>query len=94
VTYDAATCSAEKLIILHGALTDFAGYAGCAQANGGNGGATTVDSTGQTATWYNLVWTNGTTAGHPGFGTGGARTWNAAGLCGMAADDKTRATCP
>jgi hypothetical protein len=53
-----------------------------------------VDSTGQANVWYNLVWTNGTTAGHPGFATSGARTWNAGTLCGMASDDHSVSTCP
>jgi len=94
VAYDAATCSAEKVVILYGALNDFTGYAGCAQSNGEADGTTTIDSTDHASTWYNLVWVEGTTAGHPGFGTGGARTWNAAGLCGVTADDKSHATCP
>ena len=94
VTYDAATCSAQKLIILYNTLGAWSGYSGCAQANGGNGGVTTVDSTGQTNVWYNLVWTNGTTAGHPGFATSGARAWNAGTLCGMTSDDHTVSTCP
>jgi uncharacterized repeat protein (TIGR01451 family) len=94
VAYDAATCSAEKVVILYGALNDFTGYAGCAQSNGEADGTTTIDSTDHASTWYNLVWVEGTTAGHPGFGTGGARTWNAAGHCGVTADDKSRTTCP
>ncbi len=94
VAYDAATCSAEKVVILYGALNDFTGYDGCAQSNGEADGTTTIDSTDHTSTWYNLVWVEGTTAGHPGFGTGGTRTWNAAGLCGLTADDKSHATCP
>jgi hypothetical protein len=98
VTYDAATCSAQKLIVLYNTIGTWTGYAGCAQNNGGNGGSTTIDSTGQTATWYNLVWTSGTVAGHPGFAFNGttntARTWNVGTLCGMASDDKTKATCP
>ncbi len=94
VSYDAATCSAQKLIILTNAIGTWTGYAACAQPNGGNAGSTTIDSTGQTAAWYNLVWTNGTTAGHPGFATGGTRTWSVGTLCGMTTDDKNRTTCP
>jgi hypothetical protein len=94
VAYDAGTCSAQKVIVLHGGLDDFTGYAGCAQSNGGNGGSATLDSTGHTATWYNILWTSGTTAGHPGFATGGARDWSVGTLCGMTADDKTHTTCP
>jgi len=95
VTYDAVSCSADKVIILYGTIGTWTGYGGCAQSNGGNTGATTVDSTGQTSTWYNLVWTVGTVAGHPGFATGGARDWTvAAGVCGMTGNNLTRASCP
>ncbi len=94
VTYDAATCSAQKLIVLYNLLGTWNGYAGCAQADGGNAGTTTIDSTGQVNAWYNLVWTNGTTAGHPGSSSSGERTWNVGALCGMAGDDHGRVTCP
>jgi hypothetical protein len=98
VTYDAGTCGAEKVIILHGNIGAWTGYAGCAQADGGNTGSTTVDSAGQNNVWYNLVWTQGTTAGHPGYAFDGTadlpRTWPAGALCGMVADDPSHATCP
>jgi hypothetical protein len=99
VTYDAATCSSSMAIILYGNLGTWTGYAGCAQSNGGSGGSATIDSTGQTATWYNIVWTSGTTAGHPGFAFNGttevARTWTVGNtVCGMTANDQSHATCP
>lgn len=94
ITYDAATCSAEKVVILYNALGAWNGYAGCAQPAGGNSGTTTVDSTGQVNVWYNLVWANGGTGGHPGFASAGPRTWNAATLCGLTADDHAKASCP
>jgi hypothetical protein len=94
VTYDTATCSAQKVIILYNALGTWDGYSGCAQPDGGNNGATTLDSTDQENVWYNLVWTTGGTAGHPGFASSGARTWNVGALCGMNADDHGRTTCP
>jgi hypothetical protein len=86
-------------IILYGNLGTWTGYAGCAQSNGGSGGSATIDSTGQTATWYNIVWTSGTTAGHPGFAFNGttevARTWTVGNtVCGMTANDQSHATCP
>jgi hypothetical protein len=94
VTYDASTCFAEKVIILCGGLGAWTGYAGCAQSDGGNGGSTTVDSAAQNNVWYNLLWTQGTTAGHPGFATGAGRTLTAGTLCGMTADDPSNASCP
>jgi hypothetical protein len=97
VTYDGTTCSAQKLIILFNTIGIWTGYAGCAQDDGGNTGITTVDSTGQESTWYNLVWTNGTTAGHPGFGFDGSqavnRVWNAAGYCGVTHGDHADKAC-
>ncbi len=94
VTYDAATCNAQKVVILYNALGAWSGYSGCAQSDGGNSGTAMVDSAGQVNVWYNLVWTNGGTAGHPGFASSGARTWNVGTLCGMSADDHGRAACP
>lgn len=94
VTYDAATCSAQKLIILYNSLGAWDGYTGCAQAEGGNSGFTTIDSTGQSNVWYNLVWTNGATAGHPGQASSGSRTWAVGNLCGMGQDDHTKSSCP
>ncbi|MBP7146427.1 MAG: S8 family serine peptidase [Acidobacteria bacterium] len=94
VTYDAQTCSAQKLVVLYNALGTWDGYAGCAQPDGGNAGSTTIDSTGQANVWYNLVWTDGATAGHPGFGSADPRTWTAGSLCGVTDDDHTRTTCP
>jgi hypothetical protein len=94
VTYDAATCSAQKVIVLYNALGAWDGYAACAQPDGGNSGSTMVDSTGQENVWYNLVWTSGGVAGHPGFATSGARTWTVGTLCGISADDHERTTCP
>ncbi len=98
VAYDATHCSSPKAVILYGNIGSYAGYAGCAQTNAGNAGAATIDGTTLNNVWFNIVWTSGTTAGHPGFAFDGvhdiARTWKAAGLCGLTADDQTRATCP
>ncbi len=94
VTYDATTCSSQKLIVLYNSLGAWNGYSGCAQPDGGNSGATTVDSTGQANVWYNLVWTSNGTAGHPGYASSGPRDWNVGTLCGMTADDHGKTTCP
>ena len=73
VTYDTSPCSTSKAVILYGNLGDFSAYVGSAQDDAGSGGAAVIDSTGLDSVWFNIVWTSGTTAGHPGYefdGTG------------------------
>ena len=94
VTYDTAACTGQKVIILSNAIGAWTGYSACALANGGNSGSTSFSSPGPVSTWYNVVWTQGTTAGHPGFSSSGARTWNVGTLCGMTTDDHSHSTCP
>jgi len=97
VTYDTSACSAQKLIILYGYIGAWNGYSGCAQPDGGNSGQTTIDSEGYGNVWYNLVWTDGITAGHPGYAYDGTqnipRTWTVGTLCGMSGDDQTNGGC-
>lgn len=98
VVFDAASCSAPQAAILYGDLVDFSGYRGCAQAAAGNTGSATIDAPALGNVWFNIIWTDGATGGHPGFGHGGAgdvpRTWNAAGFCGITDDDHTTSSCP
>jgi hypothetical protein len=98
VTYDATACAGEKAVIVYGSLGNFSTYQGCAQSDAGEAGTATIDASGLTNVWFNILWTNGTTAGHPGFGSSGTtdveRSWSAAGFCGIAADDHGRYTCP
>ncbi len=98
VTYDAGACVAQNAIILYGNLENFSTYQGCAQSNAGNSGTTSFDASALENVWFNIVWTNGTTAGHPGYGSSATvdveRSWNAAGLCGVMADDHGRDACP
>jgi hypothetical protein len=98
VTYDATHCSDQNAIILYGTLGNCAGYAGFVQCSGGNGGTTYLDSSLLPNAWFNIVWQNGTTAGHPGYGFDGVsdvpRTWTATGRCTATADDSSRGTCP
>ncbi len=60
--------------------------------------AATIAADGLDNVWFNILWTSGTTAGHPGFRFDGAvdvaETWTAAGLCGLTADDHSRSACP
>jgi hypothetical protein len=98
VSYDATTCVGARAVILYGSLGSYAGYEGCAQADAGRAGTAAIDASGLGNVWFNVVWTTGSTAGHPGWGSDGTadveRSWNAAGLCGVAADDHGQRTCP
>lgn len=94
VTYGITPCRAERASILYGRLGDYAGYAGCALADAGSAGTATIDASALGSAWFNIVWANGTTAGHPGFASSAARSWRAAGFCGLLADDHGRDTCP
>jgi hypothetical protein len=103
VTYDASSCSFQKAILLYGTIGSYTGdptpYVGCADSNLGNTGSdTAVNASTLNNVWFNILWTNGTTAGHPGFAFNGtsnvARTWAVGSLCGMAADDQSKSTCP
>lgn len=95
VTYDATTCSGAQTAILYGTIGDYTGYSGCAQPNGGSSGSTTIDTSTINNAWFNIVWTDGAgTAGHPGYGTAGARSWSGVGYCGITADDTSKTTCP
>lgn len=98
VAFDAVSCSSPKAVILYGALGDYTGYTGCAQADAGNTGSATIDASGLANVWFNIIWTTGTTGGHPGFARAESgdvpRTWPAAPLCGLTADDHNRETCP
>jgi hypothetical protein len=98
VSDDATACAGSKGIVFFGSLGDFSSYRGCAQSNAGSTGTAVIDASGLSNVWFNIVWTNGTTGGHPGYGSSGGtdveRTWNAAGDCGVTADDHSDATCP
>ncbi len=97
MTYDASACSSSRAVILYGALGSYGAYAGCAQGDAGAAGTATIDASSLGNVWFNIVWTGGATAGHPGYafnGTGDIeRPWNAAGFCGVTADDHTNAIC-
>jgi len=99
VTYDASTCSAQKAVLLYGALGSWDAYAECADNDLGNAGQdNSVNATGLDNAWFNIVWTNGPIAGHPGYGYNGSsnvvRPWTVGTLCGMASDDHSHAACP
>jgi subtilisin-like proprotein convertase family protein len=103
VTWDVTHCHAAKAILLRGDLSSFAGnptpYAGCADPDLGVGGTDgAVDVSGLQDAWFNVVWTDGTTAGHPGWAFDGtsriARTWKATAFCSVRSDDPSNGACP
>ena len=98
VTYDASTCAASRAVILYGSLGDLSTYRGCAQSDAGSTGTATIDASTLSDVWFNIVWTQGTMAGHPGFGLADgrdvARGYRAAGFCGVTADDPGHDACP
>ena len=98
VTYDAAQCSGSKAVIVQGPLGHYAGYATCALGDAGHLGTASFDSSGSVNVWYNILWTDGSTAGHPGYAFDGTayvpRAWSAAGWCGATVQDASHGTCP
>ncbi len=97
VTYDTVTCAGDKAAILYGSIGDYSSYDGCAQNNAGAGGTATIDSSLLNNVWFNIIWTTGTTGGHPGYGWNGTanteRTFPAAGFCGITTDNHTNTAC-
>ena len=97
VTYATAPCSGEQAVVLYGTIGNFTEYSGCAQDNAGSTGVAYFDSTGMDNVWFNILWTNGGIAGHPGFMyVGGSyidRSMLANGFCGIYSDDQTDGTC-
>ncbi len=97
VTVDNTACSNDHVVIVAGALGSYGGYqwapGGCAFAGGGAGSGTITET--HANAWFNALWTTGGgTAGHPGRSSGGERTWSAAGLCSVTADDRSDPACP
>lgn len=97
VTYGVTPCSGQKAVILYGALGDFSTYQDCAQSNAGSTGTATLDASTLNNVWFNIVWTDGATGGHPGYASNGTadieRSWNAAGFCALTADDHSDKIC-
>ena len=98
VTFDASDCAGQRAVILRGKIGDYSGYDGIAQCDGKNTGSATIDSSGHTNVWFNILWENGTVAGHPGYKyTGGAyapRSWPSIGRCDIATDQQDYGQCP
>ena len=99
VTYDALHCSSRKAVIYYGSKANYASYLSCALGDAGNTGTASFDSSALNDVWFNIVWTDGTTAGHPGYAFNGSydvpRTWlNPVGKCGETFEDRAHETCP
>lgn len=91
-TWDATTCNATNAIIKYGNIGTYTGYAGSADCAAGTSGSKTFGAPAGSV-WFNIVWENGTTSGHPGFSSSGARTWTASGSCSVTADNSTDGVC-
>jgi hypothetical protein len=94
-TYDTQLCTADHAVLLWGALSDFSDYQGAVTSScdlGNDGLASFIPPAGDV--WFNMLWVDeDDTAGHPGYGTSGPRTWTATGLCGVDADNALDPTC-
>ncbi len=95
VTYDAATCSADRAVLLWGEIGEWATYSGDVGAGCDAGAAGSADfEPPDGSVWFNLLWVSPSgAAGHPGFSSQGARTLQAAGLCGVTSDDTSDTVC-
>lgn len=92
---DNTTCSSNHAVVLYGTLGNFSGYQGTVDVgcNISTGPTAVVVHAGSNV-WFNVIWVNADgEGGHPGFATSGPRTWPAAGLCGVAADDPSDGVC-
>jgi hypothetical protein len=95
LTLDNATCSAGRAVVVYGNIGDYSTYQGAVDlgCDLGTGPTATVTHAGDNV-WFNVIWVNDNdAAGHPGFDSSGARTWSAAGLCGVVSDDTSDAVC-
>jgi hypothetical protein len=97
VTYDVSTCAGSNAIILYGNLDDFNSYTGSIPGDAGDLGTAQFDSTDMNNVWYNIIWTEGGTGGHPGYafvdGADTERVWTAAGLANLNGDNHSVKSC-
>jgi len=93
-TWDKTTCGASNAIILYGSIGDYTAYTGAGDCAAGAGPSKTFPMPGG-STWFNIVWSNGNVAGHPGYSSAGARTWTASAipLCGVQCDEFSDPVC-
>ena len=94
VSIDNATCSASRAVVLYGAIGSYGGYQGAVSGCDLGAGPTGTFVAPAGSVWFNVIWVNDAgAAGHPGFGSSGARAWPAAGLCGTISDDASDPVC-
>jgi hypothetical protein len=94
IAIDDTTCSSTRAVVLFGNIGNYTGYQGAVTGCDIGGGPTGTFTAPSGSVWFNVLWVNDTgAAGHPGTGSGGSRTWDAAGFCGVVADDPSDATC-
>ena len=97
VSYGTDNCLFSKAVILYGSLSDYTQYAGSAQNDGGNTGSAIIDGTALTNVWFNIIWTENSMAGHPGYAHDGVseleRTWTASGFASITGDDHSVLEC-
>ena len=90
----AASAAAQPAI---GAFNDGSGELIMALDDAGNGGDAVIEAAALENVWFNIIWSSGSTAGHPGHGSDGAsaveRSWIAAGLAGLTDDDHSDPVC-
>lgn len=94
VTIDGATCASNRAVVLYGSIGNYTGYQGAVTGCDLGAGPVGTITAPAGSVWFNVIWVNDAgAAGHPGFGSSGARTWPAAGLCGSISDDASDAVC-
>jgi hypothetical protein len=94
VTIDAATCSASRAVVVYGTIGNYGAYQGAVSGCDIGTGPTATFTAPGGSVWFNVLWVNDAgEAGHPGFSSAGARSWSAAGLCGVVDDDPSDAVC-
>ncbi|HET6266683.1 MAG TPA: hypothetical protein VFG11_03125, partial [Acidobacteriota bacterium] len=91
-TWDNTTCSSANAVIEYGTIGNYVGYTAAADCSGGTSGTKTFAPPAGSV-WFNIVWQSGTTCGHPGYASSGARNWSAVGTCSTAADDSSDGVC-
>lgn len=84
--WDAVTCNSTNAIIVYGTIGNYSAYVGSVDCAAGTSGTKTFTPPAGDL-WFNILWKNGSTTGHPGYSSAGERTWSSVGLCSTLADN-------
>lgn len=84
--WDAITCNSTNAIIVYGTIGNYSAYVGSVDCAAGTSGTKTFTPPAGDL-WFNILWKNGSTTGHPGYSSAGERTWSSVGLCSTLADN-------